>query len=98
MRIDSIHPVPSQAGQAVDATRQKNGTVFDSTLQKWLEAAASPEVSADKAVAGFVKNQSESGLHETLLAVDKAEISFKFAATVRNRLLDAYREIMRMGM
>ena len=35
-------------------------------------------------------------LHETLLAVERAEIAFKAMNQVRSKVIDAYKEIMRM--
>jgi flagellar hook-basal body complex protein FliE len=37
-----------------------------------------------------------NNLHETLLAVEKADIAFKTMNQVRSKVLDAYREIMKM--
>jgi flagellar hook-basal body complex protein FliE len=42
-------------------------------------------------VAGKAKN-----IHETMLAVERADMSLKLLMQVRNKLLDAYREVMRM--
>ena len=38
----------------------------------------------------------ESNLHETMIAIQKAEVSFKMMAQVRNKIIDAYQEVMRM--
>jgi flagellar hook-basal body complex protein FliE len=35
-------------------------------------------------------------IHETLLSINKAETSFKMLTQVRNKVLNAYQEIMRM--
>jgi flagellar hook-basal body complex protein FliE len=35
-------------------------------------------------------------LHETMIAVEKASISFQFMSQIRNKALDAYQEVMRM--
>ena len=35
-------------------------------------------------------------LHETLLTVEKAEIAFKTMNQVRSKVIDAYKEIMKM--
>jgi flagellar hook-basal body complex protein FliE len=37
-----------------------------------------------------------SDLHEVVVATEKADISFKLLLQVRNKLLEAYQEIMRM--
>jgi flagellar hook-basal body complex protein FliE len=42
-------------------------------------------------VAGRTKN-----IHETMLAIERADTSLKLMMQVRNKVLDAYREIMRM--
>ena len=36
-------------------------------------------------------------LHEIMIASEKANLSFKFLLEIRNKLLDAYREVMRMS-
>jgi flagellar hook-basal body complex protein FliE len=36
-------------------------------------------------------------VHGTLIAMQEADISLRFAANVRNRVIEAYREVMRMG-
>ena len=42
-------------------------------------------------------SQHRRNIHETLIAVEKADISLKYMMNVRNKLLDAYREVMQMG-
>jgi flagellar hook-basal body complex protein FliE len=36
-------------------------------------------------------------IHGTMIAVEQAEISLRLMANVRNRVVDLYREVMRMG-
>ncbi len=37
-------------------------------------------------------------LHEVAAQLKESEITFQFALTVRNKLIDAYREVMRMSV
>jgi flagellar hook-basal body complex protein FliE len=37
------------------------------------------------------------GIHEGMLAISKADISLRLLLQVRNKVLEAYREISRMG-
>jgi flagellar hook-basal body complex protein FliE len=37
-------------------------------------------------------------IHETLLSMSKAETSFKMMMQVRNKVLSAYQEVLRMQM
>jgi flagellar hook-basal body complex protein FliE len=35
-------------------------------------------------------------IHETLLAINKADVSFRMVMQVRNKIISAYQEVMRM--
>ncbi len=70
--------------------------IFDELLAKVATSVVKPEEQATKAIEAFQQG-AEGRIHETLMTVDKAEISLKLLVGVRNRLLDSYREIMRMG-
>jgi len=37
-------------------------------------------------------------LHNTIIAVEKAEISFRLMMQIRNKLIRAYEEVMRMQL
>ena len=50
---------------------------------------------ADVAIQKLVSGKSKN-LHETMLAVEKAEIAFKTMNQIRNKVIEAYREVMRM--
>ena len=36
-------------------------------------------------------------IHETLIAMSKADVSFRMVAQVRNKIIQAYQEVMRMS-
>ncbi len=40
----------------------------------------------------------DGNLHETMLALEKADVAMKVAMKVRNKILDAYNEVMRMSV
>ena len=50
---------------------------------------------ANKAVQKLVSGESKN-IHETMLAVEQAEIAFKTMNQVRQKVIDAYKEVMRM--
>lgn len=58
------------------------------------------QVAAKQAAAGESVNQLLSGrnvsLHQTMIAMEEASISFQLMVEVRNKLLEAYQELMRM--
>ena len=43
-----------------------------------------------------VASGKNMNLHETMLATSQAELSFNLMIQIRNKVLDAYQEVMRM--
>ncbi len=50
---------------------------------------------ADEMVIDFSKGHVEN-LHDVMVAIDKADIGLKLTVEIRNKLLDAYREVMNL--
>lgn len=50
---------------------------------------------ASAAVEGLAQGEG-ANLHEVMLAVNKAELSFTFLMEARNKLVQAYQDVMRM--
>ncbi len=71
------------------------GKTFGEFLTDSLTKVNSLQQEANVAMEQLASGESQN-LHETLLAVEKAEISFKMMNQVRSKVLDAYREIMKM--
>ena len=61
------------------------------SLEKVNEAQVAADSSMKELAAGRTKN-----IHETMLSIEKADSSLKLMMQVRNKVLDAYKEIMRM--
>ena len=51
----------------------------------------------DELVEGIVSGEV-SDFHEVAAQIKQADLSFKFTLAVRNKFVDAYREIMRMSV
>lgn len=68
---------------------------FGEFLQDSIGKVNSLQQDANIAMEKLASGESQN-LHETLLAVEKAEVSFKMMNQVRNKVLDAYRDIMKM--
>ena len=82
--------------QQTAKTAQKPGefqTAFQGAIQN-LEAA---HKDASAAVEKFLNGENEE-LHTTIMATQRAEIAFDLGLQVRNKVVAAYQEIMRMQM
>jgi flagellar hook-basal body complex protein FliE len=70
-------------------------TTFSDILRKSVEEVNLHQHQADHAIKELVAGRTKN-IHETMLAVERADTSLKLMMQVRNKVLDAYREIMRM--
>lgn len=68
---------------------------FGNVLDAAIESVSQAQTASDDATRAFALG-SEVDLHSVLLAVEKADLSFRTMMEVRNKLLEAYREVMRM--
>ena len=87
---------PSQIqplGNAV--TKKPNDASFQNTIRGLLEKANKPHVDAEVAFSELITGKTDN-LHNVVLSVAKADMSFRLLLELRNRLTEAYQEIMRM--
>lgn len=77
-------------GGAADAAKGF-GQMLTESIDKVNEAQLSADKSIKELAAGRTKN-----IHETMLKIENADASLKLMMQVRNKVLDAYKEIMRM--
>ncbi|MFA7329712.1 MAG: flagellar hook-basal body complex protein FliE [Candidatus Delongbacteria bacterium] len=71
------------------------GRSFVQTLKDAVESVNLQQVQSDDTAARFAAGQVED-VHDAMISLEKASLSFKFMVEVRNKLLDGYQEIMRM--
>ena len=53
------------------------------------------QVAANDAVSGLMSGKNVS-LHQAMISMEEASVSFQMMVEVRNKLLDSYQELMRM--
>jgi flagellar hook-basal body complex protein FliE len=68
---------------------------FARLIRGVLASANAQEAQADRAVQDFALGKTEN-VHDVMLAVAKADITFRLLLEIRNRLTEALQEIMRM--
>lgn len=68
---------------------------FSDYFLKMLSDVNTKMHEAEEVSKAFASGETNN-LHETMLAVEQANIAFRLVGTVRNRALEAYQEIMRM--
>jgi flagellar hook-basal body complex protein FliE len=81
------------AGQAPMTTPIHEPSFVD-TLRSAITDVNTAQVQADRDVQSMIAGKPIDA-HQVMLSVEKANISFDLVMEVRNKLLDAYREIMK---
>jgi flagellar hook-basal body complex protein FliE len=72
-------------------------TSFTERLEDGLAAVDREVRGVEELPAELLSGRIED-FHEVAVQLKKAEFTFRFAMEVRNKLLDAYREVMRMSV
>jgi flagellar hook-basal body complex protein FliE len=80
-------PAPSSAG----------GSDFHNMLQSAIGTVENARDNANQSVQNFLSGEGDD-LHSTVLAVQRADLEFDMMMQVRNKVISAYQEIMRMQM
>ncbi len=79
-------------GTELSPTTSKTfGDFLQDSLTKVNDIQSQANVAIQKLASGESKN-----IHETMLMVEQAEIAFKTMNQIRTKVLDAYKEVMRM--
>ena len=87
---------PVQGG-AQDGLGGQNAPSFKDLLQRALNEVNTDERVAEQEARNLMTGQG-TDIHSAILAVQKADVSFNTMMAVRSKLIDAYREVMRMQM
>lgn len=84
-------PAASGAAAGADPTAPSFGTV----LQDALAQVSRLQGDADRAI-GALAARGAGSLPDTLVALEKADLSFRLMMEVRNKIVEAYQEVLRM--
>lgn len=74
---------------------KEGGTGFAKGLNQALDQLSKVQNEADGMVSKLVTGEVDD-IHQVVLAVEKANLSMQLAVQVRNKVVEAYQEIMRM--
>lgn len=69
---------------------------FTKVLKEAIQKVNELQLEADRAVQEL--SLGKGALHETVLAIEKADISFRLMMQIRNKLIKAYEEVMKMPL
>lgn len=89
LQIDPLRAAQPAAGGA--------GGAFGDVLKGILEQANTSQGDSDRMVESLARGEP-TDVHDVMIAMTEADLSFRMLLEVRNRLIDAYQEIQRMPL
>lgn len=81
---------------ATDAAESSTKVSFSDALKTSLQNVSNAQNQADEMGQRFASGDNSVSLSDTMIAMQKASISFQATLQVRNKLVSAYHDIMNM--
>lgn len=84
-----------RAGEFAKISSGPNPSSFSGVLEKMVNEVNNKQAAASQAVHDLQSGQAGS-LHQAMIAMEEASVSFQLMVEVRNKVLESYQELMRM--
>ena len=97
MPIQSVGTIATQSVAEVKSTSAStagSGSAFTDSLGKLLDATNVSDQSANTAVGQMLDGSGD--VHEAMIALQQADMMLQLTVQVRNKLVQAYQDVMRM--
>jgi len=100
--IDNILQQLQAASSLASGAKKQSGVDeiasvdFSEKLKAAVDQVNNVQQISDKLSMQFVSGESNVDLHEVMISLQKANVSFQSMIQVRNKLVTAYQEIMNM--
>ncbi len=91
--LDSVTPGVSPEGKRTE--KREDGASFQSVLGDLVREVNGLQKDADRSIEGLITGET-TNIHDVTTRMSEAGIAFGLMMEVRNKLLDAYQQIMRM--
>ena len=93
--LDLLNKVAKPSNETSSSKEAQGiGPSFADTLKKSINELNELQVNKENAMADIATGQVKN-LHQAAMAIDKAEISMKLALEIRNKAIQAYKELMK---
>jgi flagellar hook-basal body complex protein FliE len=99
MRVGDIQATLGRISPDISATKSADDVTksFADTLNGFVSNVNDLQNSANDAIDKMASGQT-ADVHEVMVAMEKAKVSFDMLLQIRNKMLDAYKQIMQMQM
>lgn len=99
MAVNGIRSFNEISPSLFDASKLKNNEGKSATFIDFLNNAINKAndllIQSERLSDEFAAGKTDN-IHQVLIAAEKADIALQFTMQIRNKIMDAYNEIMRM--
>ncbi len=88
--------IEGKVAKALDGKPQDQGGGFMDAMTKSLKEVNEMESEKSGLIEAFAAGKSEN-VHELMISLQKAGVAMSMTSAVRNKVLSAYQELMRMS-
>jgi flagellar hook-basal body complex protein FliE len=81
-------------GTGITGGDAAGGVDFGATLNRLVSAVEGSNAQANQATLGMVDGSVD--VHDAMIAIQRADMTFQMTVQIRNKLVNAYQDIMRM--
>ena len=96
--LTQMRAMSLQAQSPIVETKAASSTEFSTMLSQSIEAVNKTQQQAGALSTTFTKGETDASLAEVMVSLQKANLSFQTVLQTRNKLVDAYKDVMRMTM
>jgi len=98
MSLDALGRIGSIAATGTPAAKPAaaaaDGKSFGESLMSLVESVEQTGADANRAVADMLDKSGD--VHDAMIALQRAEMTLQLTVQIRNKLVNAYQDIMRM--
>ena len=96
-KISGLPPIQPLENSPLSQSSSGGGLSFKDVLGGAINQVEGARTDANQAAAKFLAGDGED-LHSTILASQRADLEFQMFMQVRNKIVSAYQEVMKMQM
>jgi flagellar hook-basal body complex protein FliE len=93
MKVESLK-IP-EFFEPVEKLKEKEKGSFSEIIRESIKKVMDIEKEASAEAEKLIKNETPD-LHNVMIAIEKADLTFQLMMQLRNKIISAYEEIMRM--
>jgi flagellar hook-basal body complex protein FliE len=96
--LAQMRTMSTQASTPMTEAKPTSSSDFSSMLSQSIEAVNKTQKQAGALSTAFTKGETDASLAEVMVSLQKANLSFQTVLQTRNKLVEAYKDVMRMTM